>query len=1207
MPSTPPQSLSQSTNLSFAIPSTRHFALRGAQLQNPRQFPPPTTIASLSNRAVEAGWQRVADMSAHLHNLSPMLPYWPPDVARYNMEGLVFLSSGWLKTACVLFALFWVAFRAYRVLSKPVEELVNLLGLEVPVAPLVSLAGIRADGVLLHWKPPEHRTSVVKYVIRINGIDIGDVAPQETSVTIENLKPDTHYAIRIVTLNTANFQAPSMPIRLRTLTAESEQFYSTTPQKDQRDAQDEGYNPTPIIRTNKNLVDVMVPSNPPPVITREHSNSVTRTRRTDSARRNSPASQTVDQARSAQEAADSMESIKVLTEKLDSLRRENEDMERQIQDEEEEFVTQKAILVEKRDEKKAALKEKDEVSRDLRKEVATLERTNAAAQTRKAHQEKLLRQKETEREKAKDDVARWARETGELRTATETIGNERAEYEKSSQARIDELKQKGSDELQTNKSLEDVIREKGTQIKALEEQRKQLEEGEDGADAQEGAETAAEEDRKWAERFQLLQKQYTEAWTIVNEAERVNHEALGRLNFLQQRRLSQPQMSGMAPEFVPARRASPPQQRPLSMREPLTSGIPAGFVHSTAAPFNSSLTTASPSYNNNNITPYFNPVNGMALPPPPSARASSFSQAEIESLTGGAPMSPTAGALLPSGLFGDDPSGLTDAEDDDDLGPPQPQSLNPSPNLHHILPGLGAPGTFQREEIPSSPASVQSRSPFASPRDSSGQLGFYPSADNANMDSDRRSTRSTSSSFKNPPTTRFGSLFGIHRQRGKTISDQGPPLGSLKPSQSQSLPRQDAGGLDPIGTQGRRGSHSSGAWYNAFMPTRTNTLPTESSSESPNHIATRRRAFNMFGIRGDPWLTSAPGRDRPSSPRQGSTNSAETHGLPRPSTESQTRYGWGLESFNARNSPLGVVDWSVNNTSTVSWSRMPSRRPSVQHGSSVSLVNEDLLHGDLPDFPSTSRSPSQQAPIGTRPQSSASYMPPSGMVPPTPPKQLNPAAPQFTSLFGREDKAEKAKKAAEKAAEKEAKKAEKEARKADRSSRKGKEKASGPYEEEHADPRRSRDNRSITTAEYSDASPRESLERPLSLTPSDSQHLPSFSKESFMQKLSRKSSTSQFLQFSKSKNFLLSKKSSEAVTPDEVDDDHGRLVLKDTDSPGNSPSIGTPKDKSSALSWSSIKRMGKRGDKTPSLHESIASETTGDEDEGHEKGYEKAE
>ncbi|KAF1954637.1 hypothetical protein CC80DRAFT_493759 [Byssothecium circinans] len=1116
------------------------------------------------------------------------------------MEAVVFLSSGWLKTALVLLALFWVALRAYLVLSKPVEELVNLLGLEVPVSPQVSLAGIKADGVSLHWKPPDQRTSIVKYVIRINGIDIGDVAPQETSVTIENLQPEHQYVIRIVTLNIANFQAPSGPIRLRTLAAESEQFYSTAPHKECQEGQDEDYTPTPIIRPNKKLIDVMVPSTTAPVLTREHSNSISRTRRLDMGRRNSPASQTADQARSAQEAADSSESIKVLTEKLDSLRRELDDMERQIQDEEEEFVTQKALLVEKRDEKKAALKDKDEVSRDLRKEVATLERTNAAAQTRKAQQEKLLRQKEAEIKKAKDDVSRWVREASEFQAATEQIKAERAEYENSSGARIQELNDKYAEEIQTNKSLEEVIREKGIQIKALEETRKLLEEGEDGGDAQDGVENnEAEDDRKWAERFAILQKQYTEAWKIFNEAERVNHEVTAQLQSIQQRRMSQPQlMSGMAPEFVPARRNSQ-RVRPLSMREPLISVIPGGFIHSTAAPFNSGITTTSPSYSN--ATPYFNPVNGMALPPP-SARGMSFSQADMESLSGGGPMSPTAGALLPSGLFGDD-TGLTDAEDDDDLGPGQ-ASLDPSPNLRHILPGLGAPGTLERIQNPSSPVSVQSRSPLVSPRDSAGQLGYYPSNENTG-DSDKRSIRSTSSSFKNPPATRFGGLFGLNRQRGKTFSDQGPALGSLKPTQSQSLPRQDHGELDPIGTQRRRGSHSSGAWYNAFMPTRTQTQPIE-SAESPKHVATRKRAFNMFGAKADPWLTSSSGLDRPSSPRQGSTNSAE---LPRPSTESQTRFGWSLEAFNARSSPLGV-DWSVHNTNPSPWSRMPSRRPSIQHGSTASLLNEDLLQGDLPDFPSTSRSPTQ-APIGTRPQSSASFMPPSGMIPaipPTPPKQLNPAAPQFKSIFTREEKAEKAKKAAEKAAEKEAKKAEKEAKKeakADKSSRKDKEKAVASDMVAHddanspLDPRRSRDNRSVTTADYSDASPRESLERTVSQIASESQPPASFNKESFMQRLSRKSSSSQFLQFGKGKNFLLVKKSSEAVTPDEVDEDHGKLMLKDTDSPGQSPSIGTPKDKSSALSWSSIKRMGKRGggDKTPSLHESIASETTGDEEE----------
>jgi chemotaxis protein histidine kinase CheA len=910
-----------------------------------------------------------------------------------------------------------------------------------------------------------------------------------------------------------------------------------------------------------------------------------------------------------------MESIKQLTEKLDGLRREIDEIEKQIQEEDDEFQAQKAALLEKRDEKKTALKEKEDASRDLRKEVASLERSNASAQTRRTQQEKSLRQKEAERRKLKEDMSRWAREADELRAAAEGIQKERADYEATAEKRIQDLKDKFAEETQMNKSLEDIIREKGTQIKALEEERKQLEDGEEPGDAQEGMENVeADEDRRWQVTLAALQQQYAQAWSLFSQAERANQEATNRLHFLQQRRLSQPQIFGsMSPQDAAPRRRPSQRSRPVSMREPFSTAAPGGFIHTSAAPFNGTMPTISPSVPN--ATPYFNINNGMALPLHSSANISSFSHSEIESLTGGAPMSPTAGALLPSGLFGDD-SGLTDAEDDDedDPGPPQP-TLDPSPNLRHVLPGLGAPGTLEQVQSPSSPVSIQSRSPsvFASPRDSAGQLAYYPTNENA-VDSDRRSIRSTSSSFlQNAPTTRFGSLFGLNRQRGKTISEQGPTLGSLKASQSQSLPRQEPDELDPIGTQRRRGSHSEGAWYNSLLRS-SKTQPIESSS--PKHVTTRKRPFNMFGSKGDPWLTSVLGTDRPSSPRQGSTKSGEASVLPRPSTESQTRFGWSVDAFGARSSPLGV-DWSMNNTS--SWSRMPSRRPSLQHGSTASLVHDDLLQGDYPDFPSTSMSPTQ-APIGTRPQSSASHMPPIGPVPPTPPKALNPAAPHFKSIFLREkksdeDKAEKAKKAAEKAAEKEAKKMEKKEEKkakgdkSDKASRKEKEKMlasdashdSGRDTSSPMDPRQSRDGHSISTLDVSEASPRESLERSVSLTPSDSQaNANALNKETLMQKLSRKSSTSQFLQFGKNKTSIFSKKANGPATPDEIEEEAGGYMGKSVDSVGNSPSIGTPKDKSSALSWSSIKRIGKRGDKTPSLHESIASETTGDEDEDEE-------
>ncbi|KAF2853624.1 hypothetical protein T440DRAFT_466009 [Plenodomus tracheiphilus IPT5] len=1141
--------------------------------------------------------------------------YWPPDVARYNMETLLFSSSGWLRTACIVSALFWVAFRAYQVLSQPVEKLVQVLGLEVPVAPLVSLAGIKADGVLLHWKPPDQRASVLKYVIRINGIDIGDISPQETSVTIENLQPDHHYTIRIVTLNSSNFQAPSVPIRLRTLHAETDQFYNPNPHRHHHPTPDDAdFTPTPIIRPNKSLADVAPPF-VAPAMTREHSNSTAR-RRPDMGRRNSPASQTLDQARSAQEAVEGTDSIRQLTEKLDGLRRELDDMERQIQDEDQEFVTQKAILIDKRDEKKAALKEKEDASRDLRKEVATLERQNASAQAKRAQQEKLLRQKEAERKKLKDDIAKWTREAVELRQAAESIKKEQAEYEASSKERVQAAKNKYEEELQANKCLEEAIREKGIQIKSLEEERQRLEEGQEGGEAPDGTENAEkEEDNRWRMTLGLLQQQYAQAWHLFTEAERANQEATNQLQYLQHRRMSQPQLfsAPLAPEMGPIRNNSQ-RARPLSMREGLLSAATGGFVHTTSAPFNSIATTASPPYAT--TTPYFNPVNGMALPPP-RTKNMSFSQADLESLTGGAPMSPTAGSLLPADLFGDD-LGQAEDDDEDDYGPLRAPSQDPSPHLRNVLPGLGAPGTMDRMQDPTSPVSPTSRphSAFASPRESANELQFFPNNDN-NVDSDKRSIRSTSSSFmNNPQASRFGGLFGLNRARGKTFSDDGPALGSLKPSQSQSLPRQDFG-LDGSGSSRRRGSHSEGAWYDSFI--RTKTQPVESPNSS-QHVATRKRPFNMFGTKGDPWLTSVLGLERPSSPRQGSTKSGEGMVLPRPSTESQTQFGWNANAFGARSSPLGV-DWSINNTNTTSWSRMPSRRPSVQHGSSANLINDDMMNDDVLDFPSNTRSPTQ-APIGTRPQSSASHMPgqPSTSslppIPPTPPKQLNPAAASFNMFqLGKkneEERIEKAKRAAEKAADKEAKKAEKAEKKEEKAKQAKAEKVekAARRENKHTaseagdsrdatsphDSRMSRDTPSISTADMSEASPRESLERTVSHPASE--NAGSIGKESFMQKLTRKGSTTQFLTFGK-KTVLFSKSKGSDVpgTPDEADEDGGFLGLgRSTESVGNSPNIGTPKDKSSVLSWGSIKRIGKK-DKTPSLHESIASEATGDEED----------
>lgn len=60
--------------------------------------------------------------------------------------------------------------RSWQTLWKPVPELISVLGVDVPEAPDVSLAGIRADAATLSWTPPAPNRPVQKYLIQVNGI-----------------------------------------------------------------------------------------------------------------------------------------------------------------------------------------------------------------------------------------------------------------------------------------------------------------------------------------------------------------------------------------------------------------------------------------------------------------------------------------------------------------------------------------------------------------------------------------------------------------------------------------------------------------------------------------------------------------------------------------------------------------------------------------------------------------------------------------------------------------------------------------------------------------------------------------------------------------------------------------------------------------------------------------------------------------------------
>ncbi|KAI9817126.1 MAG: hypothetical protein M1827_001238 [Pycnora praestabilis] len=1107
-----------------------------------------------------------------------------------------------LYTFCTTGALLWLAYRAWQTFKHPLPELIEKLGLEVPIAPDVSLAGIKPDSITLYWKAPDHHNTVVKHIIQVNGVIVGESARAETSVTVTGLKPDHLYNVRVIATNASSFYVPSRIIRLKTSSKPSS---STGPGDDalpnhaNSRASGQNLDDSPSVQAHGTYSGPVISVPTAPAMAREHSGSQTFGKRLGGGRRHSPASTMPDQAPllhsqsghgdQRDENVEPEQTLEELTKDLETLRRETEELDLQVTEEDEEYENSRTAMAQERDQLKQYLKEKEDASNELRKQAASLDRANRSAQSKKAAKEKILHQKEGERRKMQQDMNRWNSEIADTRAEIRRIDEEKAEVEASTARNMEAVRQEINDFQTAVKGLEEDIRVIGIQIKDLEEGRKKTDGGEDDEDVRQRERSQNEADARWEARLRGLQTQHAASWNTFQQSELNLQNARDRLAWWNTRRLSNSAQftTSSALDFDPSgKKTNQKRSRQRSSRTSTLSSPIGGFTTMDSrfpnAPVFHSISSISPSFSS--PSPFFNMNNGMAFSTAPDQTGL---HGDADFLTGGAPLSPTADALLPANLLGDE---------DPRLGPPQ-QAIPSFPETTLTGPGPSPDNNFQ---IPGSPESSQSRSPsvFSSPRDSLNNLHTYQTGSDGVTENEQKSIRSTSGSFGaigDPNNTmnssrRFSNLFSLNRQRGKTLPNEPPVLGSLKAGQSQSFPRnieQEPGSLDPIGTRRRRGSHT-GGWINPMTNFLNRNAPAtsdiaEGNGPAPSRTpASRRRPFNMFSAKYD-QLDLAKYVVEPSSPRPSSAHSRDVS-LPRPSTDSQP-FGWpASEGLTLRGSPLGA-DWSVPGSVPELWSRGPSRRQSMQYGSSSSLSlgisspDAEVIQNSLKKHISPS------APIGTRAE-----------IPrrPTTPK-LNPAAPTFKTIFSRSDakKAEKAEKAAEKAAEKEKERI--------------KELEPEPNYTETSPPdnRISRDARSIATTE-SIAESNESLDRSTSGTPSEAPGTPSSTttlsmskdKESLIQRITRKSSSSKFnIPWSKDKTGLFSKNRGEPSTPGELEEDASSEAQlgKSFDSVTSSPQNANTTNRSS-ISWSNIMRKNKKGDKAASEASERASET-GDDDE----------
>ncbi|KAJ5767353.1 uncharacterized protein N7511_004969 [Penicillium nucicola] len=1059
---------------------------------------------------------------------------YPAAVPRVRVRGVMAL----FLAGSILWALIWLLYRAWQVCQTSNEVLVEKLGLDIPPPPEVTLEEITAREIRLAWKQPDFHNSIHKHIIQVNNVKVGESKRAETAVEISNLIPGNIYHICVLSLSAANFQTPSAILHVRTKSLPLSQ------------AQQNGNVGAPIIRASIPRSTVGLPTPSAPIMSREHSAGQLPGKRPSAGRKISPAAGldtshgNLDETQKSRAKSPKDESLEQLADRLKSLQQENENVEKQGTEEEDEHIALLKDLEKQRSELRKRVREKDEASGDLKKHVYKLESVNRTVQGEKSKRLRLLQQKEAERKKRKNDILRWQEKIARMETDATQAKEDKARIEEEAAARAEEVRAKIAKEQTEMKMIDDEIQDKGGRVKKLEEERMGLQEG-DSEDGKELDRIDNERARQWEHKLGNLHARYTTLVNLHAQAQQQYQEAQERLKWLTAQR---PGSSG--PFSLPSLdldMSNTATIRPRRHRSSLVSNVssPVNFPGIETS-FPGGLGYNPPAGHSPTFAPssaFFNINNGMALAglsdPPEIMRS------DAEVAFNNPQMSPRADALLPSDLLGDEES------------PEFPRSIT-RPRFSTLeTPGPSLDGFGHG---PVSPVSSDSRagSIFASPlesqtRQESESQGVHLSAVG---DAPKSASR------------RLSGLFGFHRPRGKTLADESPMLGTLKPGQSQSFPR-NVDELDPIGSRRRRSSYT-GNWANpmSLFP-RSNTTGVTMDSSS-DHAPSRRAAFSSIfssskfgfggaGTRGNSDLSTGYNQFSPRhdpidpssllgsvrrgslSPRPSSVSFDNQNQLPHPSTDNR-HFGWpSTENAGHRNSPLGF-DWA----SPTTWSRAPSRRPSIQYGSSGHLPLGLTGEPDFVEDTFERHHRPLQAPIGTRPSSSHRPLTP----------KLNPTAPAFTAVFTGESPNDQEKLKAP-----------------------GSPFSFNEFDRSPSEPRTSRSLSHFTGESY------ESLERMHSGASVDNG-----SKESFIRKITRKGSSSKFSSW-KDRSGFFSKKADSAQGDLDGDAAAEAQLGKSIDSTASSIPSG---DRSTRSSLGFFSRKSRRSDKASETSE-LASET-GDEE-----------